>query len=65
MSSLLAGYPKLAGRQSLAAIPAETSAAAVTLPAASGAPVTLGPGMRTWRAVLWCLRSRTGRALGN
>ena len=44
VASLLPGHPKLASQQSLAAIPAETPADTVTLPAASGAPVTLGPG---------------------
>jgi cytochrome oxidase Cu insertion factor (SCO1/SenC/PrrC family) len=44
VASLLPGHPKLASQQSLATIPAETPADTVTLPAASGAPVTLGPG---------------------
>jgi cytochrome oxidase Cu insertion factor (SCO1/SenC/PrrC family) len=44
VASLLPGHPKLASQQSLATISAETPADTVTLPAASGAPVTLGPG---------------------
>jgi cytochrome oxidase Cu insertion factor (SCO1/SenC/PrrC family) len=44
VASLLPGHPKLASQQSLATIPADTPADTVTLPAASGAPVTLGPG---------------------
>ena len=44
VASLLPGHPKLASQQSLATVPAETPADTVTLPAASGAPVTLGPG---------------------
>ena len=45
VSSLLPGHPRLASQQSLAAIPAETPTASITLPAAvSGAPVALGPG---------------------
>jgi len=46
-AALLPGHPKLASQQSLAAIPGQTPAASVSLPAASGpaAPdVTLGPG---------------------
>jgi len=44
VASMLPGHPKLASQQSLATIPAETPADTVTLAAASGAPVTLGPG---------------------
>ena len=44
VASLLPGHPKLASQQSLATIPAETPADTVTLPEASGTPVTLGPG---------------------
>jgi cytochrome oxidase Cu insertion factor (SCO1/SenC/PrrC family) len=47
IAGLLPGHPKLASQQSLAAIPGQTAADAVTLPAAQGAaasPVTLGPG---------------------
>ncbi|MGH3255918.1 MAG: SCO family protein [Streptosporangiaceae bacterium] len=44
VASLLPGRPKLASQQSLATIPSETPADTVTLPTASGTPVTLGPG---------------------
>src|SRR5262245_17901409 len=51
LASLLPGHPKLASRQSLAAIPAQGPAAHVTLPAAVSGPgsaggttVSLGPG---------------------
>jgi cytochrome oxidase Cu insertion factor (SCO1/SenC/PrrC family) len=47
VAGLLPGHPKLASQQSLAAIPGQTPADTVTLPAARGAaasPVTLGPG---------------------
>jgi cytochrome oxidase Cu insertion factor (SCO1/SenC/PrrC family) len=45
ISALLPGHPKLASQESLAAIPAQTPAAAVWMPAAiTGPAVKLGPG---------------------
>jgi len=45
IAGLLPGHPKLASQQSLAAIPAQTPTAAVSLPAATGSGTT-GPAVR-------------------
>jgi cytochrome oxidase Cu insertion factor (SCO1/SenC/PrrC family) len=45
IAGLLPGHPKLASQESLAAIPAQTPTAAVTLPAATGSG-TAGPAVR-------------------
>lgn len=64
-ASLLPGHPKLAGEQSLAYIGGLSPAASVTLPAAGGGGVTLGPGQprlvvffATWLAETSDLRAQ-------
>jgi cytochrome oxidase Cu insertion factor (SCO1/SenC/PrrC family) len=70
ISSLLPGHPKVGSRQSLASITAQGPGTRVTLSAASGPSVTLGPGkprlvmfFATWLSEVSDLKSEL--ALGN
>jgi len=70
LSSLLPGHPKVGSQQSLASVSAQGPGAQVTLPAASGPSVSLGPGkprlvmfFATWLSEMSDLKSEL--ALGN